>query len=121
MSRSNRAPSMTFIPSPTHSSAESRSTIESILPSRSLRRRRCRADCATGEFDPGRVSGRVWVKCDATLHAIEIGDLLTTSATPGHAMTALDSERSHGTVIGKAMTALPRHEKGFVLVLVNLH
>lgn len=67
------------------------------------------------------LSGRVWVRCDASATAIEVGDLLTTSDTPGHAMTATDVARSHGAVIGKAMTALPRGKSGLVLVLVNLH
>jgi hypothetical protein len=62
----------------------------------------------------------VYCLVDATDAAIEPGDLLTTSATAGHAMKAIDSDRSHGAVIGKAMTALPRGEKGLVLVLVNL-
>jgi hypothetical protein len=66
------------------------------------------------------LSGRVWVRCEATQAAIEIGDLLTTSDTPGHAMVASDASRSHGAVIGKAMTALPQGETGMVLVLVNL-
>ena len=42
----------------------------------------------------------------------EIGDLLTTAQTPGHAMSASDSTRSHGAVIGKAMTRLTAGEKG---------
>jgi hypothetical protein len=66
------------------------------------------------------LSGRVWVKCDATETAIELGDLLTTSNTPGHAMAVRDFSRAHGAVIGKAMTPLARGETGLVLVLVNL-
>lgn len=66
------------------------------------------------------LSGRVWVHCDASNGAIVAGDLLTTSSTPGHAMKAADRERSHGTVLGKAMTSLPQGERGLVLVLVNL-
>lgn len=66
------------------------------------------------------LSGRVYVKCDATNGAIEPGDLLTTSDTPGHAMKATDQDRSHGTVIGKAMGRLKAGEQGLVLVLVNL-
>ncbi len=66
------------------------------------------------------LSGRVWVRCDASSGAIVAGDLLTTSATPGHAMKAGDRERSHGAVLGKAMTTLARGERGLVLVLVNL-
>ncbi len=65
------------------------------------------------------LSGRVYVRCDASAGAIEPGDLLTTSDTPGHAMKATDRDRSHGTVIGKAMTEL-KEGKGLVLVLVNL-
>ncbi|GMU81722.1 MAG: hypothetical protein AMXMBFR47_15930 [Planctomycetota bacterium] len=66
------------------------------------------------------LSGRVWVRCDARTAAIGIGDLLTTAELPGHAMKAADPSRSHGAVIGKAMTALGEGETGLVLVLVNL-
>jgi hypothetical protein len=66
------------------------------------------------------LSGRVWVQCDATGAAIAAGDLLTTSQTPGFAMKASDRERSHGAVLGKAMTTLAKGERGLVLVLVNL-
>ncbi|MFZ4574215.1 MAG: hypothetical protein ACOYN0_07440 [Phycisphaerales bacterium] len=69
---------------------------------------------------PLALSGRVWVRCDASLGAIAVGDLLTTSDTPGHAMSATDASRSHGAVIGKAMTRLAKGESGLVLVLVNL-
>ena len=69
---------------------------------------------------PVALTGRVYAFCDATTGAIQPGDLLTTSDTPGHAMKSSDRERSHGTVIGKAMTGLVRDERGLVLVLVNL-
>jgi hypothetical protein len=69
---------------------------------------------------PIALSGRVWVLCDATTGAIGVGDLLTTSDTPGHAMAAADPARSHGAVIGKAMTMLAKGERGLVLVLINL-
>jgi hypothetical protein len=69
---------------------------------------------------PVALSGRVWVKCDAASQAIQIGDLLTTSDTPGHAMAASDDARSHGAVLGKAMTPLAAGESGLVLVLINL-
>lgn len=68
---------------------------------------------------PIALSGRVWVKCDAGSSGIRPGDMLTTSATPGHAMKAVDREKSQGAVIGKAMTAL-ESGKGLVLVLVSL-
>ncbi len=68
---------------------------------------------------PVAMTGRVWVYVDATFGAVEPGDLLTTSATPGHAMRASDHGRAFGAVIGKAMTEL-KDGKGLVLVLVNL-
>jgi hypothetical protein len=66
------------------------------------------------------LTGRVWVFADARQRAIEPGDLLTTSTLPGHAMSASDAKRSHGAILGKAMTRLPKGAKGQVLVLVNL-
>lgn len=69
---------------------------------------------------PIALSGRVYVMCDATERAIEPTDLLTSSDTPGHAMKVIDHARAQGAIIGKAMTGLPKGEKGMVLVLVNL-
>lgn len=66
------------------------------------------------------MSGRVWVKCDAASGAIEVGDMLTTSESAGHAMRVADFDNAHGCVIGKAMSRLAAGEKGLVLVLVNL-
>lgn len=66
------------------------------------------------------LSGRVWVKCDTADNAIDVGDLLTTSAVPGYAMKAVDRERRQGATLGKAMSALKKGERGLVLVLVNL-
>jgi hypothetical protein len=68
---------------------------------------------------PVALSGRVYVQCDASAGAIEPGDLLTTSETPGYAMKATDRDRSHGAVIGKAMERL-ENGRGLVLALVNL-
>jgi hypothetical protein len=68
---------------------------------------------------PVALSGRVWVYADATRNPIEPGDLLTTSATPGHAMKASNHKRAQGAIIGKAMTGL-ESGKGLVLVLVSL-
>ncbi|MCA9243091.1 MAG: hypothetical protein KDA32_03985, partial [Phycisphaerales bacterium] len=72
------------------------------------------------DMPPIALNGRVWVECDATTTAIEIGDLLTTSDTPGRAMAARDRAMASGATLGKAMTALPKGERGLVLVLVNL-
>lgn len=66
------------------------------------------------------LSGRVYIHCDASSGAIEPGDMLTTSDTPGHAMKAADATRLTGAVIGKAMQPLRAGERGLVLVLINL-
>jgi hypothetical protein len=68
---------------------------------------------------PVALTGRVYVWADATRGAIKPGDLLTTSATPGHAMKVSHSARAQGAILGKAMTAL-KSGKGLVLVLVTL-
>jgi hypothetical protein len=73
---------------------------------------------ANGKY-PVALSGRVYVWVDATRGAIRPGDLLTTSATPGHAMKAAAPARAQGAIIGKAMTGL-KSGKGLVLVLVSL-
>jgi len=65
------------------------------------------------------LSGRVWVRCDATREAIRTGDLLTTAERPGYAMRASDRSRAFGATLGKAMTSLDRGT-GMVLVLVSL-
>lgn len=69
---------------------------------------------------PVALSGRVWVRCDAAERPIEVGDLLTTSNTPGHAMAVADPARAVGATIGKAMTRLDEGATGMVLVLINL-
>jgi hypothetical protein len=52
------------------------------------------------------LSGRVWCKVDADPTPVGVGDMLTTSGTPGHAMRATDRERAFGAVIGKALGSL---------------
>ena len=68
---------------------------------------------------PVALTGRVYCLVDASAGAIEPGDLITTSATPGHGMKVSDPVRAQGAIIGKAMTALVSG-KGLVLVLVSL-
>jgi hypothetical protein len=65
------------------------------------------------------LTGRVYVRADASHGAIRPGDLLTTSDIPGHAMRAADPERRLGAILGKAMTGL-NQGRGLVLVLVSL-
>jgi hypothetical protein len=62
--------------------------------------------------------GRVWCWVDASSGAVQPGDLLTTSHTPGHAMKA-DPSKANGAILGKAMSRL-ESGKGMVLVLVGL-
>jgi hypothetical protein len=69
---------------------------------------------------PIALTGRVWTLVDATNEGVEPGNLLTSSDTPGYAMRVTSKELAHGATIGKAMSRLPKGEKGLVLVLVNL-
>lgn len=51
--------------------------------------------------------GKVYCKVDADCAPVEVGDLLTTSSTLGHAMKVEDPAKAFGAVIGKALRALP--------------
>jgi hypothetical protein len=73
-----------------------------------------------GNRKPLALVGKVYCKVDASGVPIEIGDLLTTSSTPGHAMKAVDPSRTFGAVLGKAMGACAGGT-GLVPVLVALH
>jgi hypothetical protein len=68
---------------------------------------------------PVALFGKVFCKVDAQHAAVEIGDLLTTSATVGHAMKASDPARAFGAVIGKALRGLPGG-CGLIPILVAL-
>lgn len=75
-----------------------------------------------GALDNGEnvaLTGRVYVRADASGGPIKPGDLLTTSNTPGHAMRVSDFTQCQGAILGKAMSALPAGN-GMVLVLVTL-
>jgi hypothetical protein len=63
--------------------------------------------------------GKVYCKVDAQYGAVSVGDLLTTSATVGHAMKAADAGRAFGAVIGKALGTLSDGQ-GLVPILVAL-
>jgi hypothetical protein len=62
---------------------------------------------------PLALVGKVYCKADASYGPIEVGDLLTTSPTPGHAMKANDPLKAFGAVIGKALRPL---ESGDALI-----
>ena len=68
---------------------------------------------------PLALVGKVYCKVDATYGAIEVGDLLTTSPTLGHAMKAADPVKAFGSVLGKALRPLHTGQ-GLIPVLVSL-
>jgi hypothetical protein len=87
-----------------------------------------------GEYRPGMILGRhedaqnrvplalvgkVYCRADADYGSINVGDLLTTSDTPGHAMKAADPQRAFGAVIGKALRSLDSGQ-GLVPILIAL-
>ena len=68
---------------------------------------------------PIALMGKVFCKVDAAHGKIEVGDLLTTSPTEGHAMRADSVAAAFGAVIGKAMQPLDQ-ACGLIAVLVAL-
>jgi hypothetical protein len=68
---------------------------------------------------PVALLGKVFCKVDTEFGAIEVGDLLTTSPTPGHAMKAADQARAFGSVIGKALRSFSEG-KGLIPILIAL-
>ncbi|MEB8386811.1 hypothetical protein OO012_06175 [Rhodobacteraceae bacterium KMM 6894] len=69
---------------------------------------------------PLALVGRAWVKADAdTAGAIRPGDLVTTSATPGHAERVSCATTATGAIIGKALGAL-QNGQGLIPVLIML-
>ena len=85
----------------------------------------CRPAIVLGRHASGRhrypiaLSGRTFCRVDASYNAIDVGDMLTTSPTPGHAMKANDPARAFGAVIGKALGPL-RTERDLLPILVSL-
>lgn len=73
----------------------------------------------SGNRQPIALMGKVFCKVDAQFGAIEVGDLLTTSPTPGHAMKTSDPLKAFGAVLGKALR--PHTEgQGLIPVLIAL-
>jgi hypothetical protein len=68
---------------------------------------------------PIALIGKVICKVDADLGSIEVGDMLTTSSTLGHAMRVLQPSRAFGAVLGKALQAL-KSGRGEIPILVML-
>lgn|GEM_PF-1575118 len=59
-------------------------------------------------------------KVDADIAPVEVGDLLTTSTTRGHAQKVTDPAAAAGAILGKALGALKKG-RGVIPVLVTLH
>ena len=68
---------------------------------------------------PIALVGKVYCKVDAQYSPVEVGDLLTTSPTPGFAMKADDPFKAFGSVIGKALRPL-REGQGLIPILIAL-
>lgn len=68
---------------------------------------------------PLAISGRVPVKVTNEGGVIEVGDLLTSSSTPGHAMKCSNLDLCYGAVVGKSMENFVGGS-GEVLMLVML-
>ena len=68
---------------------------------------------------PVALVGKVQCCVDARYGPIDVGDLLTTSDTAGHAMRASDPLKAFGAVIGKALGTLPTGQ-GLLPILVAL-
>ncbi|RQP24720.1 hypothetical protein [Piscinibacter terrae] len=75
-----------------------------------------RVDGATNRA-PIALMGKVCCNVDASYAPIQVGDMLTTSPTSGHAMKATDPQAAFGAVIGKAIESL-NEGRGQIRVLV---
>lgn len=74
---------------------------------------------ASGNRSSIALLGKVYCKVDAGPAPVEVGDLLTTSDTPGHAMKVGDPVKAFGSVIGKALRPLAEG-RGLIPVLIAL-
>jgi hypothetical protein len=90
-----------------------------VLDKRALDRRVVDKRASDHVRRPIALLGKVACKATAAGGRIQVGDLLTTSDTPGHAMKAGDAARAFGAVIGKALAPLEDGE-GLVPILVAL-
>lgn len=68
---------------------------------------------------PIALLGKVYCKADAAYGPIEVGDMLTTSPTVGHAMKAADPNKAFGAVIGKALRPLQSGQE-LIPILITL-
>jgi hypothetical protein len=73
----------------------------------------------SGNRQPIALMGKVFCKVDVQYGVIDVGDLLTTSPTPGHAMKADDPLKAFGAVIGKPLRSLNTGQ-GLIPILIAL-
>jgi hypothetical protein len=74
---------------------------------------------ATTNRQPIALVGKVFCKVDASFGVIDIGDLLTSSPTPGHAMRTSDPLKAFGAIIGKALRPWGEGQ-GMIPILIAL-
>ena len=74
---------------------------------------------SSGNRMPVALVGKVYCKVDAHYAPIEVGDLLTTSNTSGHAMKASNPLNAFGAVIGKALRPL-KEGQALIPILIAL-
>jgi len=67
---------------------------------------------------PVAIAGRVYAFVDASKTPINVGDLLTTSKTPGHLMKVKKRKKAIGAIVGKALESLS-DGTGLILILLN--
>lgn len=63
--------------------------------------------------------GKTYCKVDAEYGPVEVGDLLTSSPTPGYAMKASDVTLAFGSVVGKALRS-QESGRGIIPILIAL-
>jgi hypothetical protein len=63
--------------------------------------------------------GKAYCKVDAEYGPVEVGDLLTSSPTPGYAMKASDVTLAFGSVVGKALRS-HKDGQGMIPILIAL-
>jgi len=75
-----------------------------------------------GNKPPVALAGRVPLKVSLENGPIKIGDMLTSSSLPGHAMKATDQSKAFGAVVGKALENFDGSScnTGMITVLVTL-
>ena len=66
--------------------------------------------------------GKVFCRVDASYAPIEVGYMLTTRTTPGHAKKATDPLKAFDTAMGKALRPLKERKcrQGLISILIAL-